>query len=157
MTAPSDDYNRPFAVDSVIEIPITCFEDYPRHIRPLQVCAISTQELKHALRVADRRGDPVVNIVSHSFELLNRARTGPNPLLLRRFNAFCDLLQQRSRPLTFADLRPEPLLAPPRASAPPPSPTTGTLVRTAARMVEQVAGRLFFDRRPYSMPVMSAP
>lgn len=129
---------EPALVEGLTEIPITFFEDYPGHTRPLQLCAISTAELAWCVADARAANRPTVVIVSHSFELLNARRTRANQLLVRRFDALCATLQGTT---TFAELDAsvEPTV---RSSAIPKS----NPARTAVRMVEQAVGTLLYDR-----------
>ncbi len=85
----------PVVLDGVIEVPIAFFNDYPGHQRPAQVCANSNSELRLVIEqsLAQQRRSAV--IVSHSFELLNRARTRSNPLLVRRFERLCEYLAEK--------------------------------------------------------------
>lgn len=134
--------NQPFPIGGIMETPLTCFHDYPGHVRHAQLCSISTGELRHLLR-----RHSLVNILSHSFELLNRARTAPNPLLLRRFDAFCDVLASKSQSCFFRDLE--------AAASSVPEPTarlsSSNLFRTAARLGEQAISHAFFDGPEFSV------
>ncbi|WP_240653158.1 polysaccharide deacetylase family protein [Sphingomonas crocodyli] len=90
----------------VTEVPVTLIGDGPQ-TRHLQVCAVSLGELEAAIRHAGAAGLPVVNIVSHSFELANRTGTAPNRVHVRRFEALCDFLstcRDRFPTVFFSDL-----------------------------------------------------
>ncbi|MEO6924810.1 MAG: hypothetical protein ABI142_13365 [Bryocella sp.] len=125
-------------VEGVTEVPITFFQDWPGHVRHAQVCACSFGELSHMLLEAHAAGFTTFVIVCHSFELINRARTRVNRLLVRRFRRLCEFLDQRRdlfRTVGFNDLDasisplPRPLVSPPR--------------RTIGRYVEQLAARVY--------------
>lgn len=128
---------EPAIVEGLTEVPITFFEDYPGHTRPLQLCAISSAELAWCVADARAANRPTVVIVSHSFELLNARRTRANKLLLRRFDALCATLQATT---TFNELDAS-VASPTRRSVPKSNPA-----RTAVRMVEQAVGTLLYDR-----------
>lgn len=135
----------PVELDGVIEVPVTYFEDYPGHTRGLQVCAASAAECQTIVRQAIEQDRPSIVVVSHSFELLNLKRTRANRLLLKRFDDYCALMQERSadlRPATFRDLEPTALTAGSRAA----KPLTSNPMRTALRMIEQSVGTYLYDR-----------
>lgn len=129
---------EPAMVEGLTEIPITFFEDYPGHTRPLQLCAISSAELAWCVADARAASRPTVVVVSHSFELLNARRTRANKLLLKRFDAMCAALGTTT---TFADLDTAVEETSRRAAIPKSNPA-----RTAARMMEQAVGTLLYDR-----------
>ena len=81
-------------LDDVVEVPITFFEDYQKHTRPLQLCAVSAAELDWAIATSSAQGRASTVIVSHSFELLNRKRTRANHMVVRRFDLLCAALQR---------------------------------------------------------------
>jgi hypothetical protein len=124
------------------EIPVSSFFDLGSHLRPAQLCACSVDEMRHALNSAWQAGWRYFEIVSHSFELLQKARGGkpaqPNKLIVSRFESLCAWLESnRDRFLTvdFRDLSETSLIS---AGAPP---LRSHPLRTAVRMVEQVVGR----------------
>lgn len=57
--------------------------------RHAQVTAVSNWEMRAALRHAVAQGIPMLNLVSHSFELMSRDRKLANPFLVRRFTQLC--------------------------------------------------------------------
>lgn len=105
-----------------------------------QITALSLAELQAATRHAAAADWPALVLVSHSFELFDRARGRPNVVVKRRFEAFCQWLgaSDFARTAGFADL-----------AQPQPQPRDLPLLphaarRTAARMAEQfVANRLY--------------
>ncbi len=132
----------PIAHEGVIEIPVTLIDDgaIPRH---LQICAVSMGELRAAIEHAERVKMPLVNIVSHSFELANRTGTAPNRVHVRRFEALCSFLsRERARFPTafFSDLNDLQLGVPsnllPAAS-----------LRRIGRIVEQMWSNQIAERR----------
>ena len=104
-----------------------------------QIPALSLAELKAATRHAAAADWPALVLVSHSFELFDRARNRPNAVVKRRFEAFCAWLGVSgiARTAGFADLA----LPQPHPRALPLLPHAAH--RTVARMAEQfVANRL---------------
>lgn len=91
------DQTTPIEHHGMIEIPVTLISDGASS-RHLQICAVSMSELRAAIEHAGQTSQPVVNIVSHSFELANRFGTAPNRVHVRRFEALCDYLsRERAR------------------------------------------------------------
>ena len=123
------------------ELPVSCFEDWPGHLRPAQVTACSVGEMIHAMRAARAGGWRTFVIVFHSHEMLNARRDGPNPVVIRRFHALCRFLERHRDEFpttTFADLSPDDLETDPGAATTIRSPVW----RTAWRLGEQLAQRL---------------
>ena len=90
----------------LIEVPVTTIEDRPGRLRTFQPCALSASEQAAALDHAVMEDHAAVTIVSHSFELSNRAGTRPNAVHVRRFEALCRMLDERRAVLPtthFAD------------------------------------------------------
>lgn len=91
----------------VIEVPVTVIEDAPGSLRTAQICALSTGEMRAMLDHAATRAHVAVTIVSHSFELANRAGRRANAVHVRRFDALCAMLADRRDTLPtrwFSDL-----------------------------------------------------
>jgi hypothetical protein len=82
----------PTVLEGVIEVPIAAFEDFPGHMRPAQLCAISSSEMRGVIEQSVDQEKQTVAIVSHSFELLNGTRRRSNRILVRRFEEMCELL-----------------------------------------------------------------
>lgn len=134
----------PVEVDGVVEVPITCFADYPGHVRPAQLAAASANELRHIGRAAARGGYPTYVIVSHGFELIDRIRRMPLPLVVRRFDRLCAFLDtERHRLPTggFRHLDAHALTAGARWRQIVSNP-----LRTSRRMVEQGLDKVFLQR-----------
>jgi hypothetical protein len=132
----------PADVDGMLEIPVTFFEDYPGHVRHLQLCAVSHAELKWVIENSIAGGRPTTTVVSHSFELLNVKKTRANALMLKRFDRFCALMQSlkgAARSATFSDLD----VAQPRNRG--RSTLKSNVGRTVVRMLEQSAGTVLYD------------
>lgn len=136
--------HRPTSLEGVVEMPITFFEDYPNHSRPLQLAAVSSSEMEWAIDSCAANDRPTAVIVSHSFELLNRKRRRANKILVRRFNRLCSLLQRRQAQaptMTFAAF--DRTHSHPAQSE--PVPLRSNVARTAVRMLEQSLGNLLYD------------
>ncbi len=125
----------------VIEVPVTLISD-GNSSRHLQICAVSGGELQGAIEHAGRIGVPLVNIVSHSFELANRAGTAPNKVHVKRFEDLCAFLS-RERAIYptafFSELRDVALNVP---STLLPS----TARRRASRVIEQIWSNQIAER-----------
>jgi hypothetical protein len=131
-------------LEGVVEVPITFFEDYPNHSRPLQLAAVSSSEMEWVIDSCVASDRPTAVIVSHSFELLNRKRQRANKILVRRFNRLCSVLQQRQArapTMTFAAFD----RARSQSMSSEPTPLRSNVARTAVRMLEQSLGNLLYD------------
>lgn len=137
--------NAPVKLDGVVEVPIADFEDYPGHTRFVQLCALSTSEMRWVLNESVARDRPTAVVVSHSFELLNEPRTRANKIHLERFDKLCatmsDLLPATSA-RSFAEMSADELT---RRTA-LVEPLKSNAFRTAYRMLEQTAGTLLYAR-----------
>lgn len=133
----------PFLHHGLIEVPIGLIEDKPGTLRHLQIGAVSTTEVREALLHAESEKQPLVTLVSHSFELVARDGLTKNHFLQRRFDLLCAwLAEHRARFPTqsFADLDRVPLN---RAGTPAPLANT----RRIARVAEQGVSNLVYERR----------
>lgn len=125
-------------IEGVIEVPVTFFQDWPGHVRHAQICACSFGELSHMLLDAYAAGFKTFVIVCHSFELINRARSRVNRLLVRRFRRLCEFLDRRRDIFTtvgFNDLN--------TSISPPPSALVSPPHRTIGRYAEQLTARIY--------------
>src|SRR3546814_7965173 len=86
----SADTIAPVVRAGLVELPVTLIEDAPGSLRNVQVCALSIGEIRAALDHAVAEDHAAVTIVSHSFELANRAGTRANGIHARRFEALCE-------------------------------------------------------------------
>jgi peptidoglycan/xylan/chitin deacetylase (PgdA/CDA1 family) len=95
----------PVAHRGVIELPVTTIRERAG-LRHFQLCALSAGEMRAALDHAAHEDHAAVTIVSHGFELANRAGTRANAVHVRRFEALCAMLAERAdvlRPTHFAE------------------------------------------------------
>ncbi|MEG3179194.1 polysaccharide deacetylase family protein [Sphingomonas sp. LT1P40] len=127
---------------SVIEIPVTLIEDCAGHLRHFQICALSTTEMRDALDHAVRASHVATTIVSHGFELCNRAGTRANAIHVHRFEALCRMLAERRGAMVtshFADLADLPL-------GRDDQPLGPSLIRTRLRQAQQLWSNLVSER-----------
>ena len=90
---------------------------------------------------ARRLGWYAFQILSHSFELMNRSRTRPDWIVVKRFEKLCRFLAEnrnRYRTSWFSELKPEEIPLDLQAA-----PLKSNLLRTACRYGEQLTRRLF--------------
>jgi hypothetical protein len=121
---------------------VTLIEDQKGHLRHFQICALSVGEMRAALDHATRAGHAALTIVSHGFELANRAGTRPNAVHVGRFQALCGMLAERRDALEtchFADRLP---LSLGRGDM----PLAPSLLRTRLRQAEQLWSNLVEER-----------
>lgn len=127
------DHVTPIEREGVIEIPVTVIAERHRR-RHLQICAVSLSELKTTAEFALANELPLVNIVSHSFELANRAGTAPNKVHVRRFEGLCGWLADEHHRLPtarFSELGDLPLDIPSATRRP-------SGLRRFGRLIEQI-------------------
>jgi len=97
----------PVRLEGIVEVPVTQIEAAAGLLRPVQLCAVSSTELRDVLQHADANQHPLVNIVSHSFELASRDGQRANGTICRRFERLCALLAEKRESLptvTFEQL-----------------------------------------------------
>lgn len=91
----------------VTELPIGAIAARGGALRHAQITALSRREMQRAISHAAACHWPAFVLVSHSFELFDRARGMPNWLVRRRFDKLCEWLGQSdvAETATFAALR----------------------------------------------------
>jgi peptidoglycan/xylan/chitin deacetylase (PgdA/CDA1 family) len=142
----------PAECGGIVEIPVTQIRRPDGGLRPFQLCALSGQEMRHALRHASDNDHPVVTIVSHSFELASRDSNRVNGLVRSRFDGLCAFLDRNrdSMPTaSFADLEGV------RASV-PSKPMPASRSRTLTRTVQQAWGTARYEQ-PLTAAIFGAP
>lgn len=132
----------PVLREGVVEVPVGQIRD-GAGLRHLQLCALSSAEMRAAIDHAVAADHPVVSIVSHSFELASRNGARPNGVHVRRFEALCEHLATRAADAPtawFTDLADLPLgaAAEPLAASP---------ARAIWRKAEQAWSNLYDERR----------
>lgn len=132
----------PVACGGVIEVPTTVIEERPGCYRPVQVCALSTAEMRAALGHAIAQEHAALTIVSHGFELANRAGTRPNAVHVRRFNAMAALLEAHAAAAPTTHFADRPVLALGRDDR----PLAPGLLRTRWRQAEQLWSNMVAER-----------
>jgi len=132
----------PVRREGLIEVPVTLIEDRPGALRNFQICALSAGEMHAALEHAVDADHAAVTIVSHGFELANRAGTRPNAVHVRRFDALCELLQERAATLPTTHFADRPALRLGQADA----PLAPNALRTRWRQAEQLWSNMVEER-----------
>jgi hypothetical protein len=136
---PGDAAWAPFECAGVHEYPMTVFADGTGKMRHVQLTACSYGEIEGLLWRALEAGYTSFVILSHSSELLNAGRDGPDPVAIRRFRKLCAFLGKNKdsfRVRGFGGLQPE-------APAPQPPALSSPLWRTGKRMLEQAYRRRY--------------
>lgn len=130
--------------EGIIELPVAGLFDQGNRVRPAQICALSSGEMKAALTHAAAQNHPAFVIVTHSFEMLSRDRSRPNRAVMRRFEALCDAIAQNPqlRSAGFNDL--DPAIADAAIGQHRLGPNVW---RTARRMGEQAYATWRYERR----------
>jgi len=131
----------PVLHQGMIEVPVTLIDAGAR-LRHFQICALSVREMQAALDHAVRARHAAVTIVSHGFELANRAGTRPNGVHVRRFEALCRMLAARRAVLPTAHFADRPLLPLHQTDA----PLVSSYLRTSLRQAEQLWSNLIEER-----------
>ena len=103
-----------------------------------QLTALSFAEMRAAIEHAAESEWPAFILVSHSFELFNRQRGEPNPVLMRRFERLCEWLGSNE----VAQGVGTEALRLPRYETPLPL-LPHSFARTAGRMAEQALANRF--------------
>jgi peptidoglycan/xylan/chitin deacetylase (PgdA/CDA1 family) len=134
----------PLSCDGLIELPVHQLDDGGRRLRHLQISAVSAAEMRAALLHAEAERNPLVTIVSHSFELASRDGSRANRVVRRRFDRLCAFLAaERAR---FPTVRLDRLDAVPLDVSATPAPTGAA--RRWARMATQAVANLVYEGRP---------
>ncbi len=116
-----------------LEVPVGSIRSFGG-LRHAQITALSAWEMSAALRYAVRSDIAMLNIVSHSFEMLSRDRSRINTIVRDRFARFCEAVAGTAgtRSATFAS-RPPQIGDETGAASMPHSE-----IRSAARIAEQM-------------------
>lgn len=131
----------PICHQGLIEVPVTLI-DTGTALRHFQICALSAREMRAALDHAVAQRHAALTIISHGFELANRAGTRPNAVHVRRFEALCRMLAERREVLPTAHFADRPALPLDQQDA-PLAPST---LRTRLRQAEQLWSNLIEER-----------
>lgn len=134
-------------LEGVLEVPVGCFRDAFGRMRPLQICAVSFEEMRDALLAARDSRRETLSILWHGGELIGRSLPGHDPrrrLYVRRFERLLDFLadNEASFPVvSFARLAQDPPRLP--ASAGSVKPVRSRHRSTVVRYAEQAVSRWF--------------
>jgi hypothetical protein len=131
----------PSAHRGVIEVPVTLI-NAGAGVRHFQLCALSAREMRDALDHAATADHAAVTIVSHSFELANRAGTRANAVHVRRFEALCGMLAARREAMPTTHFGDRPQLRLGRDDR----PLGANMLRTRWRQAEQLWSNLVEER-----------
>jgi peptidoglycan/xylan/chitin deacetylase (PgdA/CDA1 family) len=135
--------NLPLELYALTELPVSGLYDRAGHFRPAQVCAMSGWEMRDTLRHAAGHEHPVATIVTHSFEMLSRDRSGANGAVIKRFEGLARFVATHLL-LETATFRTLDRAAMSVADAPRAGPNR---LRTVARMVEQAVATVMYERK----------
>ena len=130
---------EPFKYEEVYEYPMTVYHGGTRSLRHAQITACSHQEMEGLLWQALELKRNAFVILSHNFELLNRAMDRPDDIVVARFNKLCSFLDHHRdcfRVRGFHGLPSPPILS-------QPNPLTSPIWKTGLRMLEQGIRRKF--------------
>jgi hypothetical protein len=137
----------------IVEVPITQILTHDGGLRPMQICALASQEMQAALHHAALNDHPVTTIVSHSFELATRDGKRVNRLVRGRFDGLCGFLDanRATMPTTsFAAL-------PPPAAVATARPLPAAPLKVIRRMAEQAWGAIRYEQPAIAAGMAAAP
>jgi len=83
----------PVRCDNVEEYPMTVFRD-GRGLHHAQLTSCSSAETEGLLWQAQQQGREAFVLLSHNFELLNKAKTQSDPVVVERFRRLCAFLDR---------------------------------------------------------------
>lgn len=84
----------PSTINGMLSVPVSVFRDGFGRLRHAQVGSCSAAEIGELLAAATARQWPVLNILSHNFEMMRVGSARPDPVVVRRFEAMCKLLAE---------------------------------------------------------------
>lgn len=91
---PGQIITSPIKYNKVVEVPMTVYTDWPGHLKHAQLCSCLSDELEGLLKKYLEEGRKDVVILSHSFELLDKLRKRPSPIVIKRFHKLCEFLDK---------------------------------------------------------------
>lgn len=128
-----------FKCDGILEYPMTIFNDGSGKLRHAQIAACSYQEMEGLLWKALEAGHQSFVILSHNFELLNRSKTKPDWIAVRRFEKLCSFLDKNRDSFTVSGFHGLSLKNTPVQ----PTPISSPRWKTVHRMAEQIYRRIY--------------
>lgn len=138
--APGQILYQPVKSHGVYEYPVSVYEDYPGHLRHAQLGAVSYAEMTTMLRRAMSNNWHCFVMVSHNFELLDRTKSRPDRIAVRRFRKLCRFLDRHRDEIHasgFDEHRPQ-------AFDRQPEMIRSNPLRTGWRIAEQLSRRIFY-------------
>ena len=113
---PTKAFNDLTKLNGVWELPITNYHEFRlrgRHrLRHLDVCGMSSLEIRRILQVALENGPKHITFLLHSFSFLRNRdvqyrKVKPNTIVIKRFQRLCEFLANNKKDyhtVTFSDL-----------------------------------------------------
>ncbi|NMW30563.1 hypothetical protein HKD42_00595 [Altererythrobacter sp. RZ02] len=132
---------QPLQHCGLIEVPIGCVETFGGELRHAQITALSSAELKAAMKHSRANGVDALTLVSHSFELLCRQREKINWIVRRRFEALCKTIAAMNGVGTATYAANPPSVS---ASCTPASVVPLDPVRSGYRVAEQAVANILY-------------
>lgn len=129
----------PIEYEGVYEYPITVFKDGLAKWRHAQITACSLSEFEALLWRALEAGMSSFVLLSHNFELLNKAKNRPDMVAVKRFEKLCKFLDQNRDCFTVRGF--DSLV--PQSCTNQPEPLSCPVWRTAGRLLEQTYRRVY--------------
>ena len=129
----------PVMCEGVCEYPMTVFKDGLGKLRHAQLTAISSREMEGLLWQALERGIEDFVILSHNFELLNRARNSPDDIVVNRFRKMCAFLDKHRDSFRVCGFREASL----KSVAQQPEILAAPFWHTSGRIIEQAYRRKY--------------
>jgi len=128
---------EPILHNGVFESPMTIYYDRPGHLRHLQLCACSLAEIEGVLWRSLDLGREQVCMLSHNFELLNRNKNKPDPVVFKRFVKLCRFLSNNRDCFSLENYSNYSC----KNNINQPEPVVSPLWKTGLRYVEQAMSR----------------
>ena len=129
----------------MIELPVAGIHDRGDHIRPAQICALSSREMQAGLSHAAALDHAAFVIVTHSFEMLTRDRQRGNFAMMRRFESMCEAIARNPNLHTSGFRGLDPAIA--DRPGTDQSRAEPSRIRTALRMAEQALATWRYERQ----------
>lgn len=131
--------HSPSVIEGVRSVPLTVFRDGLGRAQPAQIGSCSFEELRDLVRRATggtEREVPVINFLSHNFEMLRPGSTKIDPFVARRFERLCAFLAScpNVRTVDYDEI--------PVPAVPAPLPLSVGPAPTLRRVAEQLARRV---------------
>ncbi len=124
-----------FECEGIVEYPVTVFQNGMTSLRHAALTACSYAEMEFLLWQALEARYQSFVILSHSFELLNPAKTRPDPVMVDRFRKLCGFLDRNRDSFNVRGFHGLEMPAAPST----PRPLASPIGKTAARMLEQLS------------------